>query len=66
MKELLRRHIRYTQSTVAERVLKQWDAMQPKFVKVMPKDYKRVINAIKRAQAEGIPWEQAAMVGAHG
>jgi len=66
VKELLRRHVRYTQSTVAERVLKQWDALQPKFVKVMPKDYKRVINAIKRAQLEGIPWEQAAMVGAHG
>ena len=66
VKELLRRHVRYTQSTVAERILKQWDEMQPKFVKVMPKDYKRVINAIKRAQAEGIPWEQAAMVGAHG
>ncbi|MBI3779491.1 MAG: glutamate synthase subunit alpha, partial [candidate division NC10 bacterium] len=66
VKELLRRHVRYTQSTVAERILKQWDVMQPKFVKVMPKDYKRVINAIKRAQQEGIPWEQAAMVGAHG
>ncbi len=66
VKELLRRHVRYTQSTVAERVLHQWDTLQPKFVKVMPKDYKRVINAIKRAQMEGIPWEQAAMVGAHG
>jgi len=66
VKELLRRHIRYTKSTVAERVLKQWDAMQPKFVKVMPKDYKRAINAMKRAQLEGIPWEQAVMVGAHG
>jgi len=66
VKELLRRHVRYTQSPVAERVLHQWDAMQPKFVKVMPKDYKRVMNAIMRAKLEGIPWEQAAMEGAHG
>jgi glutamate synthase (NADPH/NADH) large chain len=66
VKELLRRHIHYTGSTVAERILRQWEAMQPKFVKVMPKDYKRAINAMKRAQLEGIPLEQAVMEGAHG
>ncbi len=63
---LLRRHIRYTQSPVAERILENWKAMQPKFVKVMPRDYKRALNAMKRAQEEGIPWEVAVMEGAHG
>jgi glutamate synthase domain-containing protein 3 len=66
VKGMLRRHQRYTHSPVAERVLRNWEAMEPKFVKVMPKDYKRVMNAIKRAKLEGIPWEEAAMVGAHG
>ena len=66
VKELLRRHVSYTRSAVAGQILKQWDATQPKFVKVMPKDYKRAINAMKRAQLEGIPWEQAVMEGAHG
>ena len=66
VQELLRRHIRYTQSRVAERVLLEWEAMQPKFVKVMPRDYKRAMKAMKRAQEEGIPWEVAVMEGAHG
>jgi glutamate synthase (ferredoxin) len=66
VKRLLSRHIRYTQSTVADRILKSWKAMQPKFVKVMPRDYKRAMNAMKRAQEEGVPWEVAVMEGAHG
>ncbi|MFQ5829642.1 MAG: glutamate synthase large subunit [Candidatus Methylomirabilia bacterium] len=66
VKELLRRHVRYTQSTVAERVLAGWETIQPKFVKVTPRDYKRALNAIKRARQEGVAWEKAVMEGAHG
>jgi len=66
VQELLRRHVRYTQSRMAERILADWDAMQPRFVKVMPRDYKRAMTAMKRAQEEGIPWEVAVMEGAHG
>jgi glutamate synthase (ferredoxin) len=66
VKELLSRHVRYTQSAVAERILEKWKAMQPKFVKVVPRDYKRALLAMKRAQEEGIPWETAVMEGAHG
>ena len=51
---------------MAELALKNWEATQPKFVKVMPRDYKRALNAMRRAQAEGIPWEVAVMEGAHG
>ena len=66
VKDLISRHLRYTNSKVAERVLVQWDELQPKFVKVMPKDYKRAMLAMKRAQQEGIPWEVAVMEGSHG
>jgi len=66
VKDLLSRHTRYTQSPVAERILETWKAKQPKFVKVMPRDYKRALSAMKRAQEEGIPWEVAVMEGAHG
>ena len=66
VKDLISRHLRYTNSKVAERVLIQWDELQPKFVKVMPKDYKRAMLAMKRAQQEGIPWEVAVMEGSHG
>jgi glutamate synthase (ferredoxin) len=66
VQELLRRHLRYTGSRVAERVLGGWQGLQPKFVKVMPRDYKRALTAMKRAREEGIPWEKAVMEGAHG
>jgi glutamate synthase domain-containing protein 3 len=63
---LLHRHVHHTGSTVADRIVKHWQAMEGKFVKVIPKDYKRAMKALKRAEAEGIPWEQAVMAGAHG
>jgi glutamate synthase (NADPH/NADH) large chain len=66
VKELLRGHASYTRSSVAGRILEQWEAIQPKFVKVVPKDYKRAMDAMERARLTGIPWEQAVMEGAHG
>jgi glutamate synthase (ferredoxin) len=66
VKDLLTRHVHYTQSTVAEKILANWDAVQPKFVKVMPKDYKRVLAAIKKAEETGISIDVAVMEAAHG
>ncbi len=66
VRDLIRKHAQCTQSTRAKKVLANWDHMLPKFVKVMPRDYKRALSAMRRAQEEGIPWEQAVMVGAHG
>jgi glutamate synthase domain-containing protein 3 len=51
---------------VAARLLADWAAAQPRFVKVMPRDYKRALAAMRRAREEGIPWERAVMEGAHG
>jgi glutamate synthase domain-containing protein 3 len=63
VKEML---IRYTQSTVAQRILAHWKTLQARFVKVMPKDYKRVLAAIIKAQEIGIPEDRAVMEAAHG
>ena len=41
--ELIAEHGRRTGSTVAERVLADWEAMRSRFVKVFPADYKRVL-----------------------
>jgi hypothetical protein len=35
-------------------------------VKIMPRDYKRVLAAIAKAQQAGIPEEKAVMEAAHG
>jgi glutamate synthase (NADPH) large chain len=66
IKDLLARHIRYTQSPVAARLLVDWEAAQQNFVKVIPKDYKRVLTAMKKAEETGIPVDDAIMASAHG
>jgi glutamate synthase domain-containing protein 3 len=45
--DLLRQHREYTGSSVAARLLDDWDATKAKFVKVMPKDYRRVLEEQK-------------------
>jgi glutamate synthase (ferredoxin) len=66
VKDLLSRHIRYTQSAVAARLLVNWERTRERFVKVMPKDYKRVLLAIKKAQETGMSADDAVMASAHG
>ena len=59
--KMIQRHRTYTGSARAATVLEHWSAMAPKFVKVIPKDYQRVLQAIQRVQASGLSGEQAAM-----
>jgi len=66
VKGLLTNHLQYTQSSVAEKILENWKEYQSKFVKVMPKDYKYVLNAIKRGKEKGLTEEQAVMEAANG
>ncbi|NQZ60120.1 MAG: glutamate synthase subunit alpha, partial [Lentisphaeraceae bacterium] len=54
LKEMIANHLKYTNSSVAQKVLDNWDATLPKFVKVMPVDYKRALERIAREKAEGI------------
>ena len=63
---LLAKHIEYTGSTVAKRILDDWNTWQHRFIKVMPKDYKRVLAAIKKAEVEGTSVDEAVMEAAHG
>ena len=63
VRELIRRHVDYTGSTYAKRFLDDWIAVQPRFVKVMPKDYKRVLAAEARARSEGREPTFAELVG---
>ena len=66
VKTLLTRHLQYTQSSVAEKLLADWDNTLNQFVKVMPRDYKRVLEAIKRARETGMSEDEAVMEAAHG
>jgi glutamate synthase (ferredoxin) len=59
--KMIQRHQTYTRSARAARVLADWEQMTPKFVKVMPKDYKRVLQSLKQVQASGLGGEAAIM-----
>ena len=50
LRRMVEEHHHHTGSANAERVLRSWDDMLPKFVKVMPRDYKRVLA--ERAERE--------------
>jgi glutamate synthase (NADPH/NADH) large chain len=55
VKAMIEKHLDYTKSEKAKAILANWDAFVPKFVKVMPKDYKRMLACIERAQARASP-----------
>jgi glutamate synthase (ferredoxin) len=59
--KMIQRHQTYTESTLAARVLSAWPQIVPKFVKVMPKDYKRVLQSMKRVQESGLSGDDAIM-----
>jgi glutamate synthase (ferredoxin) len=61
LRQLIKRHADYTKSQRAFKVLALWDEIVPKFVKVLPKDYKRMLASIKKAHDQGLTGEEALM-----
>ena len=59
LQELIQNHAINTKSTRAAVILKDWSNAEAKFVKVMPRDYKRVLSALHKAQAEGLTGDDA-------
>ncbi|MBM3958794.1 MAG: glutamate synthase large subunit [SAR202 cluster bacterium] len=55
VRDLLSRHARYTASSVAQQVLEDWGATRQKFVKVMPRDYKRTLREMAERTATSEP-----------
>ncbi len=61
LRAMIQKHLDYTKSERAKAILANWDKFVPKFVKVMPKDYKRMLACIERAQAQGLTGDEAIM-----
>ena len=61
IRQMIQRHAEHTRSQRAFKVLALWDEITPKFVRVMPKDYKRMLQSIKRVTATGLSGEEALM-----
>ncbi len=61
VKDMIRQHAEYTNSELAWRILGDWERKIPKFFKVIPKDYKRMLEAFERVEALGLSGEEAVM-----
>jgi glutamate synthase (ferredoxin) len=61
VRSMIQRHVDYTQSSLGSKILASWKQTVPKFVKVMPKDYKRVLQAFRRVREAGLSGDQAIM-----
>jgi glutamate synthase domain-containing protein 3 len=48
---VIEKHVAYTGSEYAKQLLKDWMEMYPRFVKVMPIDYKRALERIKKEES---------------
>ena len=66
LQALVERHYAETGSAMAARLLADWDVALPRFGKVMPRDFKRVLLAARAAELEGRDVNQAVMAAAHG
>ena len=58
VRELVARHQEYTDSDVAKALLVEWEQAVGRFRKIMPLDYRRVLEATKAAEAAGLSDEE--------
>jgi glutamate synthase (ferredoxin) len=61
VRDMIRRHVERTQSRKGSEVLERWAEMVPRFVKVYPNDYRRVVEAQKELTRSGLSKEAVAM-----
>jgi glutamate synthase (NADPH/NADH) large chain len=66
LRDTLRTHAEETGSTVATGLLESWHSEVRRFRKVMPRDYKRVLEAARIAEETGQNVDEAVMAAAHG
>ncbi len=61
LRALIEKHVAATGSEHAKNILAAWPTKLPKFLRVIPKDYKRVLACLKRAHDQGLSGDEAIM-----
>jgi len=61
VRNLIRKHVQYTGSSRGRWVLDNWNELVAKFIRVIPKDYKRMLAAVMQAQETGLERDEAVM-----
>lgn len=60
LRSTIERHREFTGSAIADRVLNAWTVEVSSFRKVMPRDYKKVLDVMAKAKVEGLDEEATA------
>jgi glutamate synthase (ferredoxin) len=61
LKQMIMDHVNYTNSEIGNKVLESFDEYLPKFKKIIPKDYEKMMNSIVAFEEKGLSSEQAAI-----
>jgi glutamate synthase (NADPH/NADH) large chain len=61
LRQMIQNHFNYTNSVKAGCVLENWENHVRKFNKVIPKDYKRMLDQIQQQKEKGLTEEEAIM-----
>ncbi|PYJ01314.1 MAG: hypothetical protein DME25_18380, partial [Verrucomicrobia bacterium] len=61
VRQMIQRHAEYTRSQRARKILALWEKHSCRFIKVMPKDYKRMLQAFEKVTEQGLSGEEAIM-----
>jgi glutamate synthase domain-containing protein 3 len=48
--QLIKKHVKYTHSEYAAQILRDWNEILPRFVKVMPIDYRKALERLASKQ----------------
>lgn len=59
LNELIKEHVAYTNSAIGKEILEHFGDYLPKFKKIVPHDYKRMMNMIVQMEEKGLSSEQA-------
>jgi len=62
VRNLIAQHFELTESVRAQGILSNWQNVLQKFVRVIPNDYRQVIEAQKRLLSTGLSVEKAEML----
>jgi glutamate synthase (ferredoxin) len=61
LKSEIEKHVALTGSARGKAILENWDAELPRFFKVFPRDYERMLECFRKVEEQGLSGDEAAM-----
>jgi len=62
VKRMIMQHMTYTGSDKATYIIKNWESLRNKFIRVIPRDYKRMLELFEQSSVSGMSKGEALMV----